>query len=65
MDGRTSVKLDHTLFLLSGGNQFTTGRYEFKLYFCGNWPPPYSYVENIPDPKLNARENFFLFLPQP
>ena len=39
--------------------------YEFKLYFCGNWPPPYSYVENIPDPKLNEREIFFWTKPEP
>ena len=33
--------------------------YEFKLYFCGNWPPPYSYVENIPGPN-STRAKIFL-----
>ena len=33
--------------------------YLFKLYFCGNRPPPYSYVEIIPGPNSSRAKTFF------
>ena len=33
--------------------------YLFKLYFCGNRPPPYSYVEIIPGPNSSRAKTLF------
>ena len=33
--------------------------YLVKLYFCGNRPPPYSYVEIIPGPNSSRAKTFF------
>ncbi len=32
--------------------------YKFTLYFCINWPPPYSYIEIIPGPNSTRAKTF-------